>query len=315
MEGKKFLHCKHPIVCLPMNRVSDIDLAIAVGKAGCLPSIIMASYSAEWGKRFLDYDFKRDLIRYLTEVKSLNIMVSMTDFFLVTHHKKLFEILNTFKISHVEIIPYYGQGENDEGYSLETYIKNIMKIKSYGTKIIVKCLKVPVEPIAKTFIDNNLIDSIIVKSNRGAGRVSDHDTDTVRLVKKTKALYPNVHIIASGGVSTSSELKELLDAGATAVGFGTVFAMSKESKICEENKHILVSKTSEDIERMPSDRSGQNAVIFKPHEGWDNGNNSKSLEKGVEGKGGHLFIGHGIDNINEVLSVSEIVSRLTESID
>ena len=319
MDSKKFLECQHPIVCLPMNRVSDIELAIAVGKAGCLPSIIMASYSAEYGRIFQHYRLKEDLVRYVTETKSRNLMLSMTDFFLVTHHEKLFEILAPFKISHIEIIPYYGQGENNEGYSLETYIRNIMKIKSYGAKVVVKCLKVPVEPIAKTFIDYNLIDAIIVKSNKGAGRVSDQYTGPLlRLVKKTKNLYPNVDIIASGGISTSSEIKELLEAGASAVGLGTVFAMSKESKICYENKVELLSKSSSEIERIRApgkapDSTGKNSIIFQTHKGWDDDNNTKSLEKGVDGKGGHLFVGHGISNINEVLSVAEIVERLRTS--
>ena len=89
---------------------------------------------------------------------------------------------------------------------------------------------------------------------------------------------------------------------------GTVFAMSKECKISEKSKaEVLASK---DIVSIGAVGLPQNGIVFEKHEGWDNENNSLALEKGVQGKGGHLMIGHAIHQINEILSVKEIVKKL-----
>lgn len=320
MDHKKFLGCEHPIVCLPMNRVSNIDLAIAVAKAGCLPSIIMVAYSAEDGKVFREEKFKLDMLRFRLEVGNCNIIVSMTDFFLGFHHERMMKMIEMFGITHIEILPYYGnqmrrlkngEGLEEDSYSLENYIKHLVKIKSTGCKIIVKCLAYPIEPVSENLAQHKVIDAIIVKSALGAGKVSPYYTNLAELVSKARRKYPTVHIIASGGVSTSQGVNDCISAGATAVGIGTIFALSKESKIDSETKEALISKTSKDIRAIGRSGLGLNAIVLKEHHGPDDDNFSKSLELGVKGAGGHLYIGHGINQVDEILSVSEIVKRLT----
>lgn len=241
-------------------------------------------------------------------------MISMTDFFLTHNSETILPLIKLFKLSHIEIIPYYGNGDIKENYSIEKYIKHLFEVRSYGTKIIIKCLGIPVEPISQSLIENKVIDGIIVKTSKGAGKVSKAHPDLIELVIKTKLLYPNINIISSGGISSSVEIMNAIRAGSAAVGLGTIFALSKESRLCIENKVKLLFKSSKDIEEMEARGLGQNAIIFEQHEGWDNENHSKSLEKGISGTGGHVFMGHGIDNIKEILSVSEIVAKLTQDL-
>jgi NAD(P)H-dependent flavin oxidoreductase YrpB (nitropropane dioxygenase family) len=310
MTHENFLGCNHPIVCLPMNRVSDIDLAIAVAKAGCLPSIIMVSYSANDGKKFLEEKFKIDMIRMKLEVGHCNIIVSMTDFFLLMHHQRIMKMIEIFGISHIEILPYYGN-QDKQSYSLENYIKCLVEVKAIGCKIIVKCLSYPIESISENLARYNLIDAIVVKSAKGAGKVSTYNEDIFVLTEKVKKRYPSIHIISSGGVSTSSDITKCLDSGAIAVGIGTLFALSKESKVDFKTKEMLMLKNSEDITAIGRTGLGLNAIVIKEHDGPDDDNFSQSLEIGVKGAGGHLYIGHGINQVNEILSVSDIVKRLT----
>jgi nitronate monooxygenase len=320
MRHREFLGYENPIICLPMNRVSNIDLAIAVAKAGCLPSIIMVAYSADEGKIFREKKFVRDMMKFKMIVGNCNIIVSMTDFFLEAHYERMFKMIEFFSITHIEILPYYGnQMRNlkrdkrlkEDSYDLKSYINNLVKIKTTGCKIIVKCLAYPIEPISETLAKNKVIDAIIVKCAKGAGKVSPFYEDLIELIIKAKKRYPTVHIIASGGVSTSKDIRNCLEAGATAVGIGTMFALSKESKVDAETKQALISKTSKDITAIGKSGLGLNAIVIKEHDGPDDDNFSQSLEIGVRGAGGHLYIGHGINQVNEILSVSDIVKRLT----
>ncbi len=320
LNHRLFMNTKHPIICLPMNRVSNIDLAIAVAKAGCLPSVIMVAYSANTGTVFREEKFKLDMLRMKLEVGHCNIIVSMTDHFLSLHHERMIKMIEMFGITHIEILPYYGNqvrnlknGEafDTEAYSLESYVRHLIKIKSSGCKIIVKCLAYPIEPVSENLAKYNVIDAIVVKSAQGAGKVSDYNKNIFELTRKAKRKYPSVHVISSGGVSTSDDIKQCLESGATAVGIGTMFALSKESKIDIKTKEALISKTSEDIRALGRTGLGLNAIVFKDHKGPDDDNFSQSLDLGVRGAGGHLYVGHAINNIDQILSVEEIVSRLT----
>jgi nitronate monooxygenase len=313
------MNTRYPIVCLPMNRVSNIELAIAVAKAGCLPSIIMVTYSANDGKVFLEENFKMDMLKFRLEVGNCNIIVSMTDFFLAAHHNRVVKMIQMFGITHIEILPYYGnqmrrlkngEGLEETSYSLENYIKHLVEIKSIGCKIIVKCLAYPIEPVSENLVQHKVIDAIIVKSALGAGKVSPYHTNLVELIIKARKKYPTVHIIASGGISTSKDVRNCLEVGAIAVGIGTIFALSKESKIDSKTKEALISKSSEDISAIRKSGLGLNAIVLKEHSEPDDDNFSKSLELGVRGAGGHLYIGHGINQVNEILSVPDIVKRL-----
>jgi hypothetical protein len=47
----------------------------------------------------------------------------------------------------------------------------------------------------------------------------------------------------------------------------------------------------------------------------DDFNNTKSLDLGIKsGQYGHIFAGHGIDNISSVLSVQHITDNLTKEL-
>jgi len=292
-----------------MNRVSDMNLAIAVSKAGCLPSIIISEYTKHWGEIF-DYDkFKSEFNRFVEETNGCNIILSMTDFFIITHFNTVLEFLDIFKISHIEVIPYYTGITGNQNYTVEQYIQNIVKIKQKGPKVIVKCLNIPVEPISESLIKYGVIDAIIVKSSKGAGKAHPAHRDLNKLIREAKELYPKTHIIGCGGVATKQDIEDAISAGALAVGLGTIFAMSEESKICPENKNNLLF--NKQVEKIGNVGLKQNAVVFEKHTEWDNENNSVSLEKGVLGKGGHIFIGHAIKEVHEILSVENIVKKLT----
>jgi NAD(P)H-dependent flavin oxidoreductase YrpB (nitropropane dioxygenase family) len=305
MSYRDLFDCTHPILCLPMNGVSDIKLAIAVSQAGCFPSLVMARYHSEFGGRFNQPAFDSDMAQFIRATKTNRIMISMTDAFILQNFDKALQIIKLYRITHIEVIPVI----NPNGYA--ALVAALSKIKSLGTKIIVKTLGIPFDPAIDVLFREEIISAAIIKSKLGAGRMAQTRMDTFDFIKYFKIKYPNFDVIASGGIATADDINRCLELGATAVGLGTVFAISEESCIDRDVKIQLTQKTSSDIQLMDTSNLKQNGIIFSKYNGVDNENNSRSLELGVNGFGGHVFVGHGIRHINEVLPVAEIVNRLT----
>ena len=304
-DHRDLFDCEHPILCLPMNSVSDINLAIAVSKAGCFPSLVMTRYQRELGKVFLQKEFEDDMSRFITETGSNNMMISVIDRFVFNNYDRMIKLIEEYKISHIEMISTI----DSSGHA--ALVAAFSKIKSLGTKIIVKTLGTPFESSIDVLFKENIISASIIKSKLGAGKTSHNRIDTHDFIIYFKKTYPNLDIIAAGGIATAEDVSRCLELGAKAVGIGTAFALSQESRIESKVKQQLIQKSSKDIELINTPKFKQNSIIFSKYDGPDNENNSKSLELGVTGSGGHVFVGHGIDHINEVLPVSEIVNRLT----
>jgi imidazole glycerol phosphate synthase subunit HisF len=143
----------------------------------------------------------------------------------------------------------------------------------------------------------------------GAGRVSSNDTDLVELIKQ--ATTSGIPVIAVGGISTAEQVSILLEAGAAAVGIGTLFAASSESCLSIEAKKQLVGASYKDLSQLATTDLSQNALVITDADPTDTVNNSKGLMHGVTtGTSGHIFAGKSIDNITQIDSVKNIIERL-----
>ena len=152
---------------------------------------------------------------------------------------------------------------------------------------------------------------MIIKSQNGAARIKYYGENIKDLLLSTKRNHPNMPVIVSGGISTSKEIKEYLDAGAAAVSLGTVFALSEESRINMDKKRSLINMRYNDVTKIKDE---QNAIVFSDVAD-DDGNNTVGLRVGRDtADKGLIFIGKGIDNINAIKPVSEIVKELTKDV-
>lgn len=276
---------KYPIVCAPMNRVSDLKLAMACAEAGIVPSLI--TYPDL--KLFLE-----NLEIYKNTGKELMAAMSLQHAVDSDLHEK---ILNSC-ITHIELIEF----------SLEELTEhNIIKIqqlRSAGIKIIIKILR---HDYADNFL--SIIDGVTIKGSEGAGR-SIADVDLVTEIKKIKELYPNLAVIASGGVKNKQDIDKLLAAGACVVSIGTMFAISTESSVPEATKQVLLEKSTEDITRTKNG-DHQRAIVFGAQQVADDDNNTFGLITGLRtGTVGHVFVGNGISEIQDILPVDTIVKKL-----
>lgn len=286
------LGSKYPIVAMAMNQVSDIKLAIAVRKAGAIPSLSIFNYSDNPARIITDLE------QYYEEFGDYKILLSLTAFQLVS--PKLLNLVTRHKVEFIEIIPDF----RDEfpNHSVDENIRNtvIELLSNSGIKIFVKRNRdVDIPPH---------IAGIIVKGKEGAGRGLE---STSILFEQLSAKYPHLEFIVSGGIGTSEQVKYYMDRGALAVGVGTIIAASEECAISKETKLKLVEASSKDITRFENGAT-QSAIIFKELE-KDDFNHTTGLAQGIRNPEiGHVFVGTAIDHIDSIKPVAEIINMLAE---
>lgn len=303
----KIFNTKYPIACMAMNQVSDVPLAIAVRNAGCLPSLSIFNYYAKTGIISLGL-FEADLKGYLDEVGDTSILISLSTESILDIPNFL-EMLLSYRVKAVEIILEDQNTDYDHRRNV-LLPQAISSLRANGTMVFTKTLH------ATDIMDNT--DGIVLKGPDGAGRGNLTGETLSQLFDKFTARYPGQHVITSGGVGTSEQLKYYIDRGAFAVGIGTMFAVSAESKISTESKLKLVASSAADVKRLDNGKTlsdSQNAIVFNQYTNQDNQNNTRSLAMGVRSPSlGHVFIGKGIEHANEILTCEEIVQRLVKDL-
>jgi NAD(P)H-dependent flavin oxidoreductase YrpB (nitropropane dioxygenase family) len=298
--------CKYPIAVMAMNKVSDVPLAIAVRRAGCLPSLSIFNYFTRIGvidPQLLD----KDIEQYASAVGDTSILISV-DIGNLLDLTGLVDVLLARQVGAVEII--LDDAHENASYRRRVVLPQVIKqLQENGSMVFTKTL-LPMDVMVGA-------DGIILKGPDGAGRGNVSGETLEQLFDKYSTNFPTQRVITSGGVGTSEQLKYYMDRGAFGVGIGTMFAVSAESKISTETKLKLVESGAADVKRLDNgktDSDSQNAVIFAPTPG-DNHNNTRGLMAGIQNPTrGHVFMGKGIEHATEILTCEEIVARLVKDI-
>lgn len=288
----KSINSKYPLLCTPMNQVSDINLAIAVSKAGAYPSLSIFNYEGDNEKIDL-VELRKDLERFQNETGSVELLISMGALNLI-NNVDLLNLLIEKNMLTIELL----DDVNDQTIPAIQGIRQ--DLKGQGFKLFFK-------EIAPRMIME--VDGLILKGPDGAGRSLRGSESLESLFLKMKRAFPSTLIIPSGGIGTKEKIKWYLDHGAEAVGIGTLFAASEESCLSQETKLKMVSASSRDIKKF--ENINQNALIFDRISD-DDLNNTKSLKLGIKNPdaGGHVFAGKSIDHIDSIRPVSEIIKSL-----
>lgn len=281
-----FFNAKYPIICTPMNKVSDAKLALAAQAAGIIPSLV-ASFSA--------------LSETAVELEKFNNGAgNFTDLILAVSpaqlSPELIDVILTYNVTHLQLLA-----------DIKTAAEELMLsgLKKKNIKIIVKRLST--NPRGAEYL--HLVDAIDIKGPEGASRVVNDGVPLSRRLSQLQLLYPELPIIVTGGISTSAEIRQYLDAGAVAVGLGTVFALSEESCINYEKKLAMLEKSFADVQNIGVGK--QNAIVFTPIPDKDSNHTAGLLIGRDSSSKGLLFAGRAIDNISSIKSVATIVKELT----
>jgi NAD(P)H-dependent flavin oxidoreductase YrpB (nitropropane dioxygenase family) len=281
-----FFKSKYPIICTPMNKVSDAKLALAAHTAGIIPSLV-ASFGA--------------LSETAVELEKFNNGAgNFTDLILAVSpaqlSPELIDVILTYNVTHLQLL------EDIKNVAEELMLSGL---KKKNIKIIVKRLST--NPRGVEYL--HLVDAIDIKGPEGASRVVNDGVPLSSRLSQLQMLNPDLPIIVTGGISTSAEIRQYLDAGAVAVGLGTVFALSEESCINYEKKLAMLEKSFANVRNIGV--SKQNAIIFTPIPDED-ANHTRGLLIGRDSSSkGLLFAGKAIDNISSIKSVATIVKELT----
>lgn len=291
-----------PIAVMAMNKVSDVKLAVACSKAGILPSLSIFNYYDAPNSLSLDR-VQNALIEFNRMTNNAPLLLSIGVDAIIDDGT--FQVILDCKVKILEVI---FDAPTEVSYSAERTAKRDLRInilKSHGVVLFSKALDVD-------DIENLNVDGVILKGPDAAGRTRNSGT-LIERIKKCKELYPQLHIIAAGGIGTSKQIQECLDAGAIAVGLGTIFAAANESAISTETKLKMIQATATDIDKLKNGAK-QNALIFKELS-KDVNNNTRGLMSGITNPvNGHVFAGKGIEHINSIKSVEEIVNILTKDL-
>lgn len=289
---------KYPIICSPMNGVSDVNLAISCYRAGILPSLVLIEHNYSIDNIFDISMFEADLVDYCSQTDNGPILIACDVSTLA--RQDVFNVLTKYNVPFVEII-------NIEAHNIKEVYSLYNKAKTYNI-IVTPKINTGFDSVKKICERIGMIDCLTIKGPNGAGRGIDYIVLEDE-VSKIRDAYPSMTIIASGGINTSQDIKRMLAAGANIVSIGTVFSVCEESKVSLVTKQKLIEASYNDIERLTKGAK-QNALVFSSMAENDT-NNTVGLINGISaGIEGHIYAGTGIDYIHKIESIQDIVSRL-----
>jgi len=292
---------------MAMNRVSDLNLAIATHKAGAVPSISVFNYYTAPG--VLGYGWlKEDIQKFHKQCPGGEIIMSIDTQFMLEDQSVMCDLLIQQQVSHVELIHIDTLYRAHE----QSVIKHQSRMQDAGIKLILKVVSVPTDISRYARWDGNRqVDALGIKGPDGAGRQGDAKGIEFA-INYAREYYANIDIIAVGGVGNRKDVDAMLALGANYVGIGTLFAATIESPLSKEAKDQLVNRNADKLSKLKTSGADQNALIFSEYKGKDNENNTFSLRAGIKtGTEGHVFAGKGISSITDVVSVNILVDSLT----
>ncbi len=290
----------YPIICSPMNSVSDVKLAVACHNAGVLPSLVQFGYVTDGV-----FDIKKfeDALSEFADLTNKGKLLVATD----VKSIQTVELVSLFKKYNVEYLEIL----DCEAHNVRDMYNASNLLREMG--IIVSPKLLAGHKSVKQIFDNiGPIDCVTIKGPNGAGRGLDGIVIEEEIVK-IKQEFPNIILIVSGGINTSDDIKRMLALGADWVSIGTMFSTSVESSMSIEAKNKIISASYSDTQKL-STGAKQSSLVFSSVEEKDM-NNTIGLYHGVRtGNSGHVYVGTGIDMITEIEPVQKIVDKLVKDL-
>jgi NAD(P)H-dependent flavin oxidoreductase YrpB (nitropropane dioxygenase family) len=282
-----------------MNTVSDVNLAIACYNAGILPSLVQYRYLKDG---VLNYELLENALKeYATATNYGGVMLA-SDLETIKN-PKFFDLIIKYRVTFIELLDY------TRDTIVEMY-NEIAKYKKENVTITPKELN-GYETVQRIHNSLGPLDCITIKGPKGAGR----GVETIVLedqIVKIKSKFPSMTLIVSGGINTGDDIKRMLELGADCVAMGTIFCASEESSMNIVAKNKIIEASYTDVVRLETGAK-QNALVFGKVQEWlGDENNTAGLLTGVHrGTSGHVYVGTGIDHVQKIESVKDIVDRLT----
>lgn len=280
-----------------MNGLSDVRLAVACHNAGILPSLVYVSDG-----NFDINEFEKSLAEY-AELSNNGKLLVATDTKSI-QSSKIVSLFERYNVQYIEVL-------DCESYNIRDILKASVNLKEKGIIASPKLLA-GYDSVKKIFDNIGPLECVTIKGPNGAGRGLDGIVLEEEIVKIKKE-FPNIILIVSGGINTSSDVKRMISLGADWVSIGTMFCASTESCMSIEAKNKIINATYNDTQKLNTGAK-QSSLVFSSMEEKDM-NNTLGLHHGIKtGTNGHVYVGTGIDMINKIESVQTIVDRLVKDL-
>jgi NAD(P)H-dependent flavin oxidoreductase YrpB (nitropropane dioxygenase family) len=311
---KPYFDSRYPLVMASMNGVSTLPLALACWQAGVFPSLVTPFRNTDFRTTMSPED-RRDAINHnLTEFKKVtghcDVIVGLM--YGELEDAETMQLIVDHHVSHVELFSSAGltlqhNPMRDKYQKLyEPWFTK--KLKTYGSiRFMERC---------RQLTDSNPGTAIGVRGTH-AGGGTNAELTTREMFDQQRQLTPDAVIIPYGGIGTPEQVAYYVNAGATAVGIGTLFAACAESSLSLETKNAMIVASADNIIRLPDTR--QNILPLGAltdivdSQSQSVANRDSSLYAGIRGDGtvGHIYAGHGIKHVTTVRTVQQTVEYLT----
>jgi Nitronate monooxygenase len=296
-----------------MNRASTMPLALACWEAGVFPSL-----SIPFEKIRLEFDpedradaVNQTLKEFKKNTGNCNVILGLTHEEL--DNPKIMSLLLDYQVSHCELHSVKQQTKmsntvwerfaNPDLYQ-QWYTE---KLQQYSTiKFMERCREIQ--------SSNNGV-AICVRGCDAAGGTNPELT-TQDLFDQQRQSTPNAVIIPYGGIGTPDQVAYYLDAGATAVAVGTLFAACAESPLSTATKQAMISAGADSLVRLSDTNQNilplGNLTDIIDNQRQTGANRDGSLHTGIYGDGttGHIYAGRGIEHVNTIRTVKQTVEYL-----
>lgn len=309
-----------PIVLAPMIYVCNAELAAAVSNAGGLGMLGMNSRVdypepnpklngenlREEIKKTRELTDKPFAVNYLPEQKGMDPQLSFAAPFK--------DIVIQEKVPAVVINGWIDYG---------TTADDVAEFKKHGVKVLFKQHDLSMEGYRKAIELG--ADAIIVCGIDGGGHLSNAHMSLLTALPRITDAFPDVPVIAGGGIGCVKSAKAAEVMGADAIYIGTYFLAAKECRTHPTFKQAILNANAEDlftwqscVEKMISTKNLVGRTCYAMGQGGASQNdigkhyngiwNISMLQGDIEN--GIVSIGGGCNYITEIKSCKEIVDEL-----
>ena len=298
-----FFPSRYPIMCAVMNQVSDLRLALAVHEAGAMPSL-MSSLMVGHENRVDQLHSALGEFSKLTGHANIVLHLHQVDL----KNPKMLKLVKHFQVSHVELFGAFDL----MGMTTKQEFDYIMQdpVYSSGLKFLQSISKTIIRVLSP--IDAANVNAYALKGSDSAG--FGGELSVSELFDQQQQRTPNMPLITYGGVGTPKQVADYIQRGAAAVAVGTLFAATQESCLADSTKQQMISATKNSLTKFSTSQQAlilgdQEQVLADPTP-----NRQTSLEQGVAGTGGHIYAGTGIEHVNEIKTVKQVVDYLIQDL-
>ncbi|MEJ2276264.1 MAG: nitronate monooxygenase family protein [Candidatus Lokiarchaeota archaeon] len=226
---------KYPIISAPMGPFYTTELTIATSEAGGLGVLSHATLQGKNSVQDMKVQIER-VIEHTDKPFGVNVRVARVQ----TDHKIMLRKIMSWR------------EKNPKLKEQLIYILTRSGGKSFATSYIQQkdpdIFHAHVSP-ALFLADNavkNKIDGLVATGVEGGGHQSYEEITTLVLLQEIVNKYPNVPVIACGGIASPEGIAACLAGGADAIAMGTRFIASRQSEFHPNYKDLIPSAEDRD---------------------------------------------------------------------